>query len=97
MPVVAWFGAMILALLPTIVTLMDQQIAAVIVNRKENQLKVILPRLRQQQFVVLMFSVALERVRLPSRSFDCHDLHCHSFDHWSSKRVDGRLSRDMFV
>ena len=87
---------MILALLPTIAILMDQQIAAVIVNRKENQLKVILPRLRQQ-FVVPMCSVALERVRLPSRSSDCHDLHSYSFDRWSSKRFDGRLSRDMFV
>ena len=36
----AWFGAIIPALLATILIFMDQQITAVIVNRRENKLKV---------------------------------------------------------
>lgn len=39
-PVHMWFAAIIPALLATILIFMDQQITAVIVNRKENKLKV---------------------------------------------------------
>ena len=35
-----WFGAIIPALLATILIFMDQHITAVIINRKENKLKV---------------------------------------------------------
>jgi hypothetical protein len=35
-----WFAALLPALLATILIFMDQQITAVIVNRKENKLKV---------------------------------------------------------
>ena len=40
-PVFMWFGALLPALLATILIFMDQQITAVIVNRKENKLKVL--------------------------------------------------------
>ena len=36
-----WFAALLTALLATILIFMDQQITAVIINRKENKLKVI--------------------------------------------------------
>ena len=39
-PIYLWFGAILPALLATILIFMDQQITAVIVNRKENKLKV---------------------------------------------------------
>ena len=39
-PVYLWFGAIIPALLATILIFMDQHITAVIINRKENKLKV---------------------------------------------------------
>jgi hypothetical protein len=35
-----WFAALLPALLATILIFMDQQITAVIINRKENKLKV---------------------------------------------------------
>lgn len=40
-PVYMWFAAALPALLATILIFMDQQITAVIINRKENKLKVI--------------------------------------------------------
>ena len=39
-PMYMWFAALLPALLATILIFMDQQITAVIVNRKENKLKV---------------------------------------------------------
>ncbi len=39
-PIGLWFAALLPALLATILIFMDQQITAVIVNRKENKLKV---------------------------------------------------------
>jgi len=39
-PPIMWFAALLPALLATILIFMDQQITAVIVNRKENKLKV---------------------------------------------------------
>ena len=39
-PVYMWFAAIIPALLATILIFMDQHITAVIINRKENKLKV---------------------------------------------------------
>jgi maltodextrin utilization protein YvdJ len=39
-PTFMWFAAILPALLATILIFMDQQITAVIVNRKENKLKV---------------------------------------------------------
>jgi hypothetical protein len=40
-PPYMWFAALLPALLATILIFMDQQITAVIINRKENKLKVI--------------------------------------------------------
>jgi hypothetical protein len=39
-PIFMWFAALLPALLATILIFMDQQITAVITNRKENKLKV---------------------------------------------------------
>ncbi len=39
-PPIMWFAALLPALLATILIFMDQQITAVIINRKENKLKV---------------------------------------------------------
>ncbi len=48
-PMHMWFAALLPALLATILIFMDQQITAVIINRKENKLKVNFIRKKKQE------------------------------------------------
>ena len=70
-----WFAAILPALLATILVFMDQQITAVIVNRKENKLKV--RNCIGQPKKNFLFLSFVERMWLSFGFINCHYLYCN--------------------
>jgi hypothetical protein len=73
--VTMWFAALLPALLATILIFMDQQITAVIVNRKENKLKV-KKRDRMKILLIVCFFSSIERLWLSFGFINCFNLYC---------------------